>query len=78
MYAIVGSCLMHLQKKKKKKKKAFTNGEDPDETFTNGEDPDETVSSGYALFAMLSTFLVTEDNIISYMNHGHFQFINGC
>ena len=43
-------------------KGAFTNSVDPDET------PHDDVSSGFALFAMLSTFLVTVNNIKSYMN----------
>ena len=65
MYAVKGTGLMHLQKKKKR------HSEDPDETPQNA-------ASGSVLSAMLSTFLVTEDNIKSYMNHGLFHFLNWC
>ena len=49
-------------------------------TFTNSIDPDETplYAQGSALFAMLSTFLVTVDNTKSYMNQDRFHFFNGC
>ena len=44
--------------------------------FTNSVDPDKV--SGSAIFAMLSTFSVTVENIKSYMNQDLFYFVNGC
>ena len=51
--------------------------------FTNSVDPDEmpcfaASHRGSAQFAMLNTFLVTVDNIKSYINQDIFHFINGC
>ena len=44
--------------------------------FTSSVDLNE-ISSGSGLFAILSTLLVTMDNIKSYMNQDLFHFIKG-
>ena len=56
------------------KKESIYNSVDPDESLHNAV---SFVSSASALFATFSTFLVTMDNIKSYMIQNLFPFFNG-